>query len=31
VDGTEYIKRDVIVAADSVFVFDRTDIANWAE
>jgi hypothetical protein len=31
VDGTEYIKRNVIVTADSVFVFDRMDIANWAE
>jgi hypothetical protein len=31
VDGTEYIKRNVIVATDSIFVFGRMDIANWAE
>jgi hypothetical protein len=31
VEGTEYIKRNVIVATDSIFVFGRMDIANWAE
>jgi hypothetical protein len=31
VDGTEYIKWNVLVAEDSVFVFNPADIANWAE
>jgi hypothetical protein len=31
IDGTEYIKRNVIVTEDSEFVFGRADIANWVE
>jgi hypothetical protein len=31
VDGIEYIKQNVIVTADSIFVFGRMDAANLAE